>query len=133
LIKERIVDITHSIENRGTTLMAGLASPVQNFKVGSILGATATIIPSQLLAIVSFDDDVISATTDNEVVVEWLAETMKKVPSITKKNYLHKVKFIRRQCQGQVGIGVWKLQGERQKISYKKFNLVVINMNNDNA
>jgi len=26
LIKERIVDITHSIENRGTTLMAGLAS-----------------------------------------------------------------------------------------------------------
>jgi len=55
-------------------------------KVGSFLGATATIITSQLLAIVSFDDDVISATTDKEVVVEWLAETMKKVPSITKKN-----------------------------------------------
>jgi hypothetical protein len=44
LIKERIVDITHSIENRGTTFIAGLASRVQNLKVGSILGATATII-----------------------------------------------------------------------------------------
>ncbi len=53
------MDIIHSIENRGTTFIAGLASRVQNLKVGSILGATATIIPPQLLAIVSFDDDVI--------------------------------------------------------------------------
>jgi hypothetical protein len=65
LIKERTVDITHSIENRGTTFIAGPASRVQNLKVGSILAATATIIPPQLLAIVSFDDDVMSATTDN--------------------------------------------------------------------
>ncbi len=67
LINERIVDFTHSIENRGTTLIAGLASRVPNLKVRSILGATAIIIPSQLLAIVSFDDDVISATIDNKL------------------------------------------------------------------
>ncbi len=85
----------------GAQFTAGLASQVPNLNVGSILGGVATIVPSQFLTTMNFDD-VTSGTIDNEIATEWLVETMKKVPSIAKSFDLHKVTFVTGRCQGQM-------------------------------
>jgi hypothetical protein len=85
----------------GAHFTAGLASQVPNLDVGSIIGGVSTIVRSQFLTTMNFDD-VTSATIDNEIATEWLVETMKKVPSIAKSFDLHKVTFVTGRCQGQV-------------------------------